>query len=310
MKKFFLVGASVFALGMGSAMAGNISDVDQANESNTATVNQNHDGVGNENRSTVEQYGQRGSAIIEQVGSGNTSSALQSADARNGVMTVYQKGVDNESSIEQASVRQQSAHTIRPTASVDQRGDENDAVITQGTAVVVTRVQATIEQVGNNNDGSIFQSVQAGSASQTGPFASIFQGGDDNIAVTTQYATGGIGAGLGSYNSSTTVQRGNGSDALVTQAGGRNTSGVTQDVDGGGTGHEATVTQFGSAHDSIVNQAGSDHTALVSQTGLGHFSDVSQAGIGHMATVTQAGLGHISNVNQAGIGQSATVTQN
>lgn len=263
MKKIFLVGASVFALGMGSAMAGNESEVFQADTSNTATVSQTQAGAAG-NDSLVDQGGQRGSVFVEQVGSGNISDAIQQAAARDGIITVNQSGSANTSDVIQGEVKKIGVHASR--AEVDQTGDSNEALIRQGTASTFERYNGTIEQVGNTNLATIYQSATVGGAGRmTSSRASIFQNGNGNEAVTEQYPTGSIGNGLGSGNNSDTQQLGDGSYASVSQAGGGNSSTVQQDVVAGGVGHFAQVTQIGNGHDSMVSQIGSGHSVTVTQ---------------------------------------------
>ena len=121
-KRILMVGASVLALGVGSAMAANVSNVNQPGGGNTATVGQ---GATGNNLSDIQQAAENGTATVDQVGGTNTSNINQVAPGDGFSATVDQSGDgSNLSSIYQKDATAKTATVTQISTS----GDQNKAV--------------------------------------------------------------------------------------------------------------------------------------------------------------------------------------
>ena len=330
MKKSFLAGVSIFALGFaGSAFAndsdieqigdnnlatvtqtggsGGTSDIDQTGDDDIATVTQSDGGAAGTNSSTIEQIGGSGTqtATVTQTNAGNgpanVSTVTQNATQGGNTVAVAQDGSGNN-------------------ADADQGPAASDPLVFFGipfptTPNDVLDNQITINQTGDGNTATGQQILASNGGERNSISIDQFQSG--NTATVIQ------GTGSGAFDPSAND---NDNMATIMQDGATNTSSITQ----GGELGLATNTQIGDNNASTILQSGgipaglplgpNGNTALVTQMGDGNTSTVDQTDsfvgdliiipAGNLATVNQFGDTGTSTVNQDALGgHTATVTQ-
>lgn len=272
-------------------------------------------------------------ATITTTGSGNTASATQSGDLN----------IANIEQIANNSVATQIQIGLSNTADLDQKGGWPPG----STVVTESGYQ---QQVGNNNQATLWQLSDGGSGENNGL---QFQEGTGNIVIAWQHTIHGYveQTQLGTNNQARIYQVGfnnyakqlqEGVDnwanideqaggwtaqnkAVQEQGGYRNKSLIAQYGTGGNgdktaNGNEAYVTQYGEdnwAGEGYNNgglfgifQAGDYNYAAISQTGIGNHATITQNGDGNYASQIQNGIGHSSTISQTGYDNSATVVQN
>lgn len=184
--------------------------------------------------------------------------------------TIDQTGSWNDSSIEQYS-------NNGAFASITVDGYRNDAVV--------------VQQDVNNANATIVQTANAGDAT-------IDQSGSDHwfwtVPGNNQYAT--INQTWGWGNTAWATQRGNNTDATITQAGFDNLAGITQQGQGGWL--VAQINQTGHGNDGYIDQKGSGLNATINQSGYRNEAVIMQRNSGHTATVTQVGAFNMGVIKQ------------
>ncbi|AKD57290.1 hypothetical protein [Spirosoma radiotolerans] len=313
----------------------NSSNSAQAGRLQTVTVSQN--GTGNTN--TNQQFSHfTQQANITQTGLTNTANTYQNADAGPGnFITVTQNGtgaggntalvdqsdfftINSQATVLQNGQNLKSTvvqhYAINDVAITDQTGASNNATITQGNGSqgssnsyasiqqysVFGPQDATISQLGDNNNAQIYQSNDAGPNN----VATINQNGNNNIGFLDQsdfatVSTTGFISQLGNGNQAYLQQRGggaftSGSSATIGQTGNANYANLTQY---GGANNQAAISQTG---DLNVVTGVSGPAGL--QIGVGNSLTVAQAslagGPGQYAQVQQLGTGNVGTINQTG----------
>ena len=227
------------------------------------------------NTSNVTQYGETNGATIEQIGAGanNTSTVNQGVD-------------NNDSALNTAEVDQDGTNVLKNDSIINQDGEGNSAVVSQGgSGVGIDYNDSFIDQNGNGNSANVTQGDLVLSNEST-----ITQSGSQNTATVSQGGDEGVNLGP---NLSTVEQIGFSNDAIVTQGGlgAVNTSDVYQNGDGIGGDNFASVDQGGSSINwSDIDQYGNLDSAMVIQN--------AGAGVINNSTVYQNGVGNMTTVNQ------------
>ena len=289
--------------------ANNCSIITQSGAENDANVLQDGDGNVSVVDQTGTHADPGNNVDVDQTGDDNFSFVTQDTSATNTVpvsATVLQEGINSLAEIDQignaaggtATIQQDSltdfsfaeieqtgaAGGAANTATIDQDGGFlNSAAIVQGRTTTFdgspftpagvetnsTGGSATIDQIGDFNQGSIIQggSTQTATITQDSEVAPML----GNLALTIQGSFGGS-----SLNRAFTDQTGDGNSSEIYQ----------NDTTTGGN-NLADVDQFGSdGNFSRITQNGSDHSATVTQYD-GSASIISQSGTGNTTTVTQ-----------------------
>ncbi|WP_320112646.1 hypothetical protein [Draconibacterium orientale] len=327
MKKLVFLFAMVLVAGFVMAQQ-NKSEIIQASEDNTVTVNQVAESdeplngtyswvnqQGNENTAGVEQQhtGDLSSrtgnldAYIDQLGDGNTATQLQGPHTQQGATyaKIYQNGSDNtafqnqvkygnSAEIFQGGLGNAANQAQDIDLPLDAEGSFNTAYINQSGDYN----SADQHQDGWSNEATIYQEGDGNTATQDQTSwvsdAYISQSGDDNTATQDQ---------SGKLNSASIDQSASESSATQTQVSlGSRASAVYDPLNDAeiiqmtGTGNTATQMQTmpaGVATDILPNYAyasqdGSSITATQTQTGGNNWSSAIQSGSGHTATLTQS----------------------
>lgn len=204
-RKILMVGASVFAFGIGTAMAANTSIVNQPAANDSATVDQD---AGN-NYSNIQQTATYSSANVKQDGGTNSSIINQIASGTGFKATVNQSGAGTSSakitqtdhSNKTASITQDSVAGPANNATIDQRQGTNAyqkaKIVQEGWGNTATETQrgsyddALIKQTTNNNTSTITQTGDNDTASNyqmaaNGSSSTITQSGNANTATVNQ----------------------------------------------------------------------------------------------------------------------------
>jgi hypothetical protein len=309
MRKLFLAGVSVLALGVSGAMG------------QQATVNQN----GFDNDAITDQTGATGIGADfqifidqdDQVDDGNGHSAdVTQTGIGNATTDIDQVGNDNSALVTQNDIVGVGAGGLT-TAIINQSGEGQDAQVNQAL---------------NNNDVNILQSNLNNTAIvdqvSFGANATVEQEGELGLAVINQ----GL---IGSGNNATIRQLGTSfeADAEINQNGILATATIIQQ-DVTGAGGKATITQ-GDANDINIATINQDTTvganATITQDGFGGFfptglnvatinqnnnsfvdATITQDGSVNVATATQndtAATGSFIDINQTGVGNFADSVQ-
>ncbi|AUD05183.1 hypothetical protein [Spirosoma pollinicola] len=278
-----------------------LTNVTQTGLANTATTFQNAD-AGPTNVITVNQNG---------TGTGGNTAVVDQSDflTINSQATVLQSGQNLQSTITQH-------YAINDVAITDQTGASNNATINQGngsmgSANSYAYIQqysdfgpqdATINQLGDNNNAQIFQSNDAGPNN----VATLNQNGNNNIGLIDQsdfstVSTAGVINQLGNNNQAYLQQRG----------GGPFTSGSSASIDQTGNGNYANLTQYGGANNQAVITQTGDLNVVTGLAGVG-VSGL-QIGTNNSLTVTQlsaaGGPGQTARVQQIGTGNVGVIGQ-
>jgi minor curlin subunit len=177
MRKFLMIGASVFALGAGSAWAAPEITLDDSGENNSSQIMQSAD----DSESSIN-------VIQSQDGDG----ALDIGSAIGGLNVYIDQTVTDDSTIHveqhdtgdlgggtSASVMQYVSKAS--DLSVMQDGSENRALVDQ----MGEEQMATVEQTGEGNTAELWQEAEANTGT-------IIQMGEDNTATVGQYGEGSI----------------------------------------------------------------------------------------------------------------------
>lgn len=314
---------------------GNNSNSAQVGRLQTVTVLQN--GTGNTN--TNQQFSHfTQQTNVTQTGLTNTANTFQNADAGpNNIITVNQNGTGaggNKALVDQsdfltissqATVLQNGQnlkstviqhYAVDDVAITDQTGASNNATInqgngSQGSSNSYAYIQqyslfgpqdATISQLGDNNNAQIYQSNNAGPNN----VATVNQNGNNNIGFLDQsdfstVSTTGFISQLGNGNQAYLLQRGggpftSGSSATIGQTGNSNYASLIQY---GGANNQATISQTGDVN-IVTGVSGSSGL----QVGTNNLLTVTQAsltgGPGQYAQVQQLGSGNVGVINQTG----------
>ena len=194
----------------------------------------------------------------------------------------------------------------RNDATVDQDGSGNISAITQGDATLSFDGVATVDQDGNVNNSSIYQTgkMQDAGVNQQGDYndSYISQVGalEGNRADVDQLAKRDlsditqISTVTGLTNIATVTQK-NDIALYIPDDDYNNESTIYQN----GDNNEATVSQDGKNEDSYVSQVGADNVADVTQTGNTlNFAYVYQTVDNNDATIVQDGSGNLAQIFQ------------
>lgn len=356
MKRYLILAASMSVLGIASAQAqvfpsplnDNSAQITQTGSNNRATIDQADGGLAlnGKGRAEIIQSRNNGNAAITQtnvtsaVAGGFDNTALIDQGRARDIATIDQIHDYASTAANVAKITQRSADAI---ASIKQRGDDNEALVSQiNTSVAPV---ATIEQNGVGNLSRVFQRganglvvVRQGSYSDIDGYSGETQNSRvfvDNNGSNADIFVSQIGFGhfadineAGTNGMITVSMEGVSNDAFVTQnstngevtitsiAGSfANIATVTQDVSD--TESTANVTQSGDRAESLIEQrngvSGLGNLADVEQSGLGAvgsiYSSILQDGTSNVAFVTQAGAFALSDIIQTGAGHSANVSQ-
>ena len=262
------------------------------------------------NDSYVQQAGTGQMATVSQTGGGKNTADIDQTSAAAGVggnyasqkqesvSSNYNAPVDN-----QANIRQ---YGTGSTATQDQRGVQNKALVQQGSAdhsTTASNNYASQTQRGpqantNGNTANIQQNTtnsgSGNSATQTqlsyGSNLASSQQGSDNTSEQTQGPTGDSDHG-------TVSQTGNGNYAKQSQTGSRD---------------RAEISQSGSSNQARQDQQGSDGDAKITQSTDGNFAEQLQIGGAsshNYAETTQYGNSSYSVETQTGSNNTVLVNQ-
>lgn len=275
------------------------TNVTQTGLTNTANTYQNAD-AGPNNFITVNQNG---------TGAGGNKALVDQSDflTINSQATVLQSGQNLKSTIVQH-------YAVNDVAITDQTGASNNATITQGNGSQGSTnsyayiqqysafgpQDATISQLGDNNNAQIYQSNGAGPNN----VATVTQNGNNNIGFLDQSDFSTVST-TGSIN-----QVGNSNSAYLQQRGGGPfTSGSSASIAQNGNSNYANLTQYGGANNqAVIGQTGGFNvvTGVTGSSGL-------QVGANNLLTVTQSSLaggpGQYAQVQQLGTGNVGTISQ-
>lgn len=276
----------------------NVSNVSQNGDTEAAMVNQigsndtsniTQDNATGHNTATVNQNGKiGGQSDITQKGDHNTATLNQSDDG-----SAYIGGPATDGSSYPAGAKPISV------SSINQGGNGNSADVTQATATNAATNNSAVDQSGDGNSATVKQYDDA-------QYSSVSQSSAGNTASVTQGLNNG--ADNSWHNASTLVQSGGGSNAAtVTQTG---TDGVSSVYQTGSNG-AANVTQGGSFATSYVGQSGDTDNATVTQHDGGSMltSSVDQQAANNTAVVDQSGSNSQSYVTQLGATNAARVAR-
>ncbi|GAB3784758.1 hypothetical protein GCM10028818_45050 [Spirosoma horti] len=259
-----------------------------AGPGNFITVNQNGTGVGGNkalvdqsnfwtinSQATVLQNGQNLQSRVVQLGAQNDVAKTDQVGASQNA-TINQGNGNFQSSTNSSAYIQQYSNFGPQDATINQLGDNNNAQIYQSNNAGPNNV-ATVNQNGNNNIGFLDQSDFA-TVSTTG---FISQVGNGNQAYLQQRGGGAFTSG----SSATIGQTGNSNFANLTQYGGiNNQAAISQ------TGDQNIVTGISG---SSALQIGASNSLTVTQASLvggpGQYAQVQQLGTGNVGTINQTG---------------------
>ena len=314
---------------------GNSSNSAQVGRLQTANVVQ--DGTGNVN--TNQQFSHfTQQTNVTQTGLTNTANTYQNADAGPGnFITVNQNGTGaggNKALVDQsdfltissqATVLQNGQnlkstvvqhYAIDDVAITDQTGASNNATInqgngSQGSSNSYAYIQqyslfgpqdATISQLGDNNNAQIYQSNNAGPNN----VATVNQNGNNNIGFLDQsdfstVSTTGFISQLGNGNQAYLLQRGggpftSGSSATIGQTGNSNYANLTQY---GGANNQAAISQTGDLN-VVTGVSGAAGLQIGANNSLTVIQSSLAGGPGQYAQVQQLGSGNVGTINQTG----------
>jgi hypothetical protein len=303
MRTLLLVGASVFALGIGQAAAQTapLIDVDDTGNNNSSNITQTAGGTASTVTVIQSQDGigpgavvapDAGSAVgglnvfvqqisasaastvrVEQIDNGALGGA-NAASVIQDVLTASTADILQDGTVNGAEINQTGQNQ---TADIDQIGSSNGAIIRQANL----NNEANIRQDGNLNSASALQEMLGDN------LANITQFGDGNMATATQD---------GFMNEATIIQ----GDALADPADLAN-------------GNIVTVNQTGNESETTVVQLGDTNTGTVNQHADEGIINMAQGGNRNMAMITQndtAAAGATINVTQNGDDGTTTVVQN
>lgn len=318
MRKLFLAGVSVLALGVSGAQAQQFFEeqgliiqdgtnggayIDQATnnvgEAN-AEIEQGQGSLG-DNAAIFQQDGGGINATIEQnvtgAGGGNLAGIVQSEGDDLTTAAATQEGNDNTAGIRQRGTNLQ--------GEINQTGDLNKAVVKQGDVPPGFGVLDNATAPGVN-----FASIDNGAV--TPPTGLNFPGSSSPIVFGGQVgaATNSIGTvnQTGDDNRAAVLQAGDGNTGTVDQIGNINDAFVFQSDDG----NTANVIQTGELNFALAIQEGTDNEALITQDDVvGDAALVLQPGVDNRAEINQSADGITSGgaVIQAGIGNNALINQ-
>jgi hypothetical protein len=265
---------------------GNAADVDIDGNSNDIDIAQHGDDGGHE--ASVTQAGENSQvALVQQGKAGNVTTIDQNGTDGSAVVR-QDNSPRNKAQIDQASAGsvslkgliEQSGSGGNNAADIDQTGSTHSAIVRQrgsGGGSVAGIDQSTDDT--DENEATVEQVVDAGSGTDT---VDIDQGGSANRAIVQQERSAG----------------GTGSNASVTQPGGRG---------------RATIVQKGPALKAQIDQNGNANEGEISQLGTGTAGEASiKAGSGtdnNLARILQDTGGSIGAIDQTSPNNKATIEQ-
>ena len=265
---------------------GNAADVDIDGSSNDIDIAQHGDDGGHE--ASVAQAGENSQvALVQQGKAGNVTTIDQNGTDGSAVVR-QDNSPRNKAQIDQAGAGsvslkgliEQSGSGGNNAADIDQTGSTHSAIVRQrgsGGGSVAGIDQSTDDT--DENEATVEQVVDAGSGTDT---VDIDQGGSANRAIVQQERSAG----------------GTGSNASVTQPGGR---------------VRATIVQNGPALKAQIDQNGNANEGEISQQGMGTAGEASiKAGSGtdnNLARILQDTGGSIGAIDQTSPNNKATIEQ-
>ena len=267
MRKVLLLGASILALGAGSAIAAESIIIDRG-FSSTNTVDQSGASFGGPASSNSFSYIEQAAAGVKQgtvnvtqaVGAVSTSSVVQRGDNinPNAKVTQYGYGGVNTSSIHQGrSLSADSALNL--SAEVFQSAGTNTANILQGSRDIAgsgaaqdANLSAVVSQAAGTNRADVFQD---GRSNTFFVYQNAYSGGTniltaDQLGNNLYSANYQSNAGVG-VNSIEVMQRGDSQYSYIAQGGTNNLADVMQTV---ANGNSSTIHQTGTNGISTVRQ--------------------------------------------------------
>lgn len=282
MKKLLLIAA--FGLLASPTLAQNVAHVEQADQSNSATVTQSGANLG--------VIGQGRLAAYSHTSTGN---------ADNNEATLEQTGSGNEAYIGQAIGENLAdpGTASGNSASVSQEGAGNFAGTAQGT-YGATAVGNTLEitQDGSLNTAYVNQGVGSGALAEDND-ADVSQAGTGNYADVSQVGTDGAAdvSQSGASNETYIEQDGDGNSADVHQDGTGNVARVEQKI---------TLANPANPQEAIIEQFGEDNYAYIEETGEGNWGRIRQDGARNQAYREST---DISGIRMTGRGNRADILQ-
>tara|TARA_R110000751_G_scaffold2018_1_gene7942 strand:- start:25373 stop:27130 length:1758 start_codon:yes stop_codon:yes gene_type:complete len=265
---------------------GNAADVDIDGSSNDIDIAQHGDDGGHE--ASVTQAGENSQvALVQQGKAGNVTTIGQNGTDGSAVVR-QDNSPRNKAQIDQAGAGSVSLKGLieqggsggNNAADIDQTGSTHSAIVRQrgsGGGSVAGIDQSTDDT--DENEATVEQVVDAGSGTDT---VDIDQGGSANRAMVQQERSAG----------------GTGSNASVTQPGGRG---------------RATIVQKGPALKAQIDQNGNANEGEISQLGTGTAGEASiKAGSGtdnNLARILQDTGGSIGAIDQTSPNNKATIEQ-
>lgn len=265
---------------------GNAADVDIDGGSNDIDIAQHGEDGGHE--ASVTQAGENSRvALVQQGKAGNVTTIGQNGTDGSAVVR-QDNSPRNKAQIDQAGAGsvslkgliEQSGSGGNNAADIDQTGSTHSAIVRQrgsGGGSVAGIDQSTDDT--DENEATVEQVVDAGSGTDT---VDIDQGGSANRAIVQQERSAG----------------GTGSNASVTQPGGRG---------------RATIVQKGPALKAQIDQNGNANEGEISQQGMGTAGEASiKAGSGtdnNLARILQDTGGSIGAIDQTSPNNKATIEQ-
>lgn len=286
MKKILFLFGMLLASGFCFAQS-NIANVNQSNDSQTATINQD----GFRNRSYTNQSNLLNVAEVTQ--ENHNTKSYTDGDGNvfyfDNLAETNQSGQRNEAVIDQvADGTVAQSNTIGTLhAIVNQSGNDNKSLQVQGPNGQQGISYAEIGQSGNRNFASQHQLRYANTAR-------LFQSGSDNTGMQAQDATI-LEEEEGSANNAYLEQSGNGNTATQDQDGWSNTATAYQ------SGNNNSLVQLQRDYSwmsiAYANQSGSWNQATQDQMGLLNYGKIEQASDVNKATQTQL----VTGVRRPGI---------
>ena len=309
MKRYLVLAASMSVLGFASAHAqtfpstsfDNSARITQTGNQNEAEIDQAADGIINgQGRAEIIQTGNRNDASITQ-----TSATSPFGASFANTALIDQRRARGDASIDQIHdyivTRNNNALIVQAapdaTASIQQRGDRNNATIRQlaGSVVPVANIDqngrtntAIVEQRGSNGEVEVIQGTfEAGPGSSPETFNSRVDIDNDGANASIFVSQ------IGFNHNARVIEDGANGVITITMEGSSNAATVTQESRDGLVEIEAT----GSANIAEVIQASSDEGSIarVIQSGNFAISEIEQ-----LDNVTGGGL-NIAEVNQTGL---------
>ena len=275
-------------------------------------------------------------AVLVQTGRGRGNAADVDIDGSSNDIDIAQHGDDggHEASVAQAGENSRVALVQQGKAgnvtTIDQNGTDGSAVVRQDNS---PRNKAQIDQAGAGSvslKGLIEQSGSGGNNA-----ADIDQTGSTHSAIVRQRGSGGGSvAGIDQSTDDTdeneatveqVVDAGSGTDAVdIDQGGSANRAMVQQERSAGGTGSNASVTQPGGRVRATIVQNGPALKAQIDQNGNANEGEISQQGMGtageasikagsgtdnNLARILQDTGGSIGAIDQTSPNNKATIEQ-